>query len=463
MIASLLLAFLRIKNRSRPVVFAATAAVVGACLVFTYDGGRTASFATDAAPIAPDGPTDGPTPDAPPDSPAGTLDPNVAWTRHTISQAYLGGDGNDAADVDGDGDLDFATSWEEGQTATITIRPSSGWNDSANWNTFAVGTGIAGLEDAKFCDIDGDGRLDVITACEACQKVSIHFAPLTPTAYTTAASWTTIVIDTAYRWIQVACADVNGDGRKDIVAGGRRLVVNNLDTPAKISVFYNPASAPRTAGSWSRVDLSDAGWTMTAEVHDIDGDGLKDILVSDRLYLWAVPGTNVKDPSLTGIRWLRQSPAGTFTNYRIAAPLGDIRFVAYNPSTGKIFDATTNSPNAKWYVHDKASPATNQWTGTVVPTPTSFGNFQAATWADLDGDGQLDVIVSASGATGTLSGVIWLKGPSFTQRGEVSGPGGGEKWDNTIAYDVDGDGDLDIVSTEQNTGLGLVWFENGRL
>jgi hypothetical protein len=72
----------------------------------------------------------------------------------------------------------------------------------------------------------------------------------------------------------------------------------------------------------------------------------------------------------------------------------------------------------------------------------------------MDGDGTLDVVISASGATGSLSGVIWLKGPGFTQRGEVSGPGGGEKWDNTILYDVDGDGDLDIVSTEQNTGLG---------
>ena len=437
--------------------------VVGGFLV-TRPNATTVMFHNDAGIPSDAPPPDVPPPDSPIDSPPpGVLDPLVAWTRHTISTAYTGGDGNDAADVDGDGDTDLATSWEEGQAATISIRPSSGWDAAANWNTFTVGSSIPGLEDAKFCDVDGDGRLDVITACEACTKVSIHFAPVSPTAYTTAASWTTVVIDTAYRWIQVACDDVNGDGRKDIVAGGRRLVVNNLDTPAKISIFYGPAAAPRTAGSWSRTDLSDAGWTMTAEVRDIDADGLKDILVSDRLYLWAVPGTNVKDPSLTGIRWLRQSPAGTFTNYRIAAPQGDIRFVGYESVSGKIFDATANSPNAKWYVHERTGTVTDQWTGTVIPTPTSFGTFQTASWGDMDGDGTLDVVVSASGATGSLSGVIWLKGPGFTQRGEVSGPGGGEKWDNTILTDVDGDGDLDIVSTEQNTGLGLVWFENARL
>lgn len=445
----------------RPTLAAVTVVIGLTAWVVTRPNGTTVTV-----PFVIDSPTpdaSSPPVDTPPvDTPAGFLDPNVAWTRHTISQAYPGGDGNDAADVDGDGDLDIATSWEEGQAATISIRPSSSFGST--WSTFTVGSGIAGMEDAKFGDVDGDGRLDVISACEACMKVSIHFAPLSPTAYTTAASWTTIEIDTGnYRWNQIAIADMNGDGRKDIVAGGRRAVVNNFDLPAKISVFYQPATGQRTAGNWSRVDLSNAGWTMTTEVHDIDGDGLKDILVSDRLYLWAVPGTSTKDPSLTGIRWLRQSPAGTFTNYRIAAPQGDIRFVGYNPSTGLIFDATTNSPNAKWYVHTKATPATDQWSGTVIPTPTSFGTFQAASWGDLDGDGELDVVVSASGATGTLSGVLWLKGPSFTQRGEVSGPGGGEKWDNTILYDVDADGDLDIVSTEQNTGLGLVWFENGRL
>lgn len=455
----LLLALLKKRLGVRPVVSLGVVVLLATGYVFVRENGDL------VGPFVPEAglPVDSP-PDTPPDTPAGTLDPLVAWTRHTISQTYDGADGVDLADVDGDGDLDIATAWEEGQAATISIRPSSGWDLSSNWNTFTVGSGIAGMEDVKFGDVDGDGRLDVVSACEACMKVSIHFAPLSPTAYTDAASWTTVVIsDAAYRWNQIAIADMNGDGRKDILAGGRRAVVNNLDLPAKISVFYQPASAQRTAGSWSRTDLSDAGWTMTLEAHDIDSDGDLDALVSDRLYLWAVPGTSVKDPSLTGIRWLEQNPAGMFTNRTLAQPLGDIRFVGYHAASGRIADATTNSPNAKNYIHTKPSPATGIWPATQITTPTNFGTFQAAAWADLDGDGELDIAITASGATPPLSGVLWYKGPAFTQRGEVSGGGGGEKFDNIVPYDVDGDGDLDLVTTEQNTGHGLVWYENGRL
>ena len=34
------------------------------------------------------------------------------------------------------------------------------------------------------------------------------------------------------------------------------------------------------------------------------------------------------------------------------------------------------------------------------------------------------------------------------------------KYDLIAFYDVDGDGDLDFLTTEERQGLGVVWFEN---
>lgn len=439
-------------------VAVAVAATVGGYIATRPDD-STVFFSTSDATVAPDSaPPDSATP---PDSSL-YIDPLAVWDRHTISQAYAGADGVDLADVDGDGDMDIATAWEEGGAVTVSIRPGAGWETGSNWTTFAVGTsGLTGLEDAKFCDVDDDGRLDVVSACEGGQKISIHFAPTSPTSYTSAGSWTTVTISSALqRWNQVACGDFNGDGRDDIIAGGRRGTSGNTEVAAKIGIFYQPAASQRTAGSWSFTELSDAGWTMTLEAVDIDGDTDLDILVSDRLFLWDPPGTSTKDPSLTGARWLEQNPAGTFTNHEIAQPAGDIRFVEYDGT--RLMTATANSPNARWRLHPKADPETNEWTGTVMTIPSEFGTFQAGKFCDLDGDGTDDLVVTASQAFNPNSGVLWLKGSAFTQRGEVSGTDS-EKFDNAACYDVDADGDLDIITTEQNTGLGLIYYENPRL
>jgi hypothetical protein len=45
---------------------------------------------------------------------------------------------------------------------------------------------------------------------------------------------------------------------------------------------------------------------------------------------------------------------------------------------------------------------------------------------------------------------------------EISGPAGprGMKLDDIQLLDLDADGDLDVLTTEERTGFGVVWFEN---
>ena len=110
----------------------------------------------------------------------------------------------------------------------------------------------------------------------------------------------------------------------------------------------------------------------------------------------------------------------------------------------------------------------------MIEIPPNGGGGKAVKVADIDLDGQLDLAISSEHATDGKIGTYWL---SYDQKPtekkwsatSISGP---EGFINDLIQltDLDGDGDLDVVTVEEKgpylakgykgKELGVIWYEN---
>jgi hypothetical protein len=106
----------------------------------------------------------------------------------------------------------------------------------------------------------------------------------------------------------------------------------------------------------------------------------------------------------------------------------------------------------------------NAWESSTIPYPDNSGSAKAVNVGDIDLDGSPDLVVTCEHAKAPLKGVSWLsyEGSPLTgkwQSHDISGADG-VKHDMAPLADLDGDGDLDVITTEEVTGLGVIWYEN---
>ena len=111
------------------------------------------------------------------------------------------------------------------------------------------------------------------------------------------------------------------------------------------------------------------------------------------------------------------------------------------------------------------------WIEHPIRYPAIGGRPKAASIGDIDLDGRPDLVLSSEQASGSKRGIVWLRfrasplDPDWDVA-DVSGPEG-VKFDLNLLLDVDADGDLDVINSEENdnardgkAGLGVVWYEN---
>lgn len=374
------------------------------------------------------------------------------WKRHTVDGASRGADGTRLADANGDGLPDIVTGWEEGGQVRICLHPGP---QAVRFPWPSISVGRAGnVEDAVWMDLDQDGHLDVISASEGKTRgLSVHWNP-GPSALLRPDDWKTDIFPSSkgmMMWMYSLPARIDGDSHTDFFAGGK-------GPGAQIGWWRHPGKHPRDLSAWTWKALRPVGWIMSLESWDMDLDGDVDLIFSDR------------KGNRRGVFWLenpRSSLVSTNTDWK-EHPIGgqdeEVMFVsrADLDGDGKMDWLTAVRPSQLALFQNLGH---GQWKTHRLALPDWAGQSKAVTAGDLDGDGDLDLAVTCEHAEKSLSGVFWLEQTGSSPwesswkphdvEGEI-----GTKHDLVPLLDLDGDGDLDILTCEERENLGVIWFEN---
>jgi hypothetical protein len=373
------------------------------------------------------------------------------WLRHTIDDSSRGADGVRLADANGDGLMDIATPWEEGGLIRAYLNPGHA-RVREKWPAVTVGA-VGSPEDAVFVDLEGDGAVDVVSCCEGDVKTMyVHWAPKEKGAFLDSSSWRTEPIPVTERagsWMFCVPAEIDGKNGVDLVAGskGEGAQVGWLESPRN----------PRHLADWKWHPIRKAGWTMSLFATDMDGDGDLDILATDR-----------KGPA-RGCFWLEHpgdvsSDGAVWKEHPIGSSDKEVMFlVPVDLDADRLLDVLTAIAGRELVYHRRLQPDGLSWRSYPIHLPEQAGNGKGVNVGDLNLDGKLDIVFTCEGARGK-SGVMWL-----SHRGDVtdavwdahdiSGTEG-VKFDLVQLLDGDGDGDLDVITCEEQTNLGVIWYEN---
>ena len=293
-------------------------------------------------------------------------------------------------------------------------------------------------------DVDGDSDLDVVTA-NINNSVSVRLNEgLHSGNFVSPATGAELAVGS--NPLQVLLADVDGDGDLDL------LVLNaNYGLDGNVSVRLNNGQGTFTPSAITpSVGLSYNPGKMA--VGDIDGDGDLDLLVGTR-------GSTINVRINSGLNSGSFTPSAAMPDVQVysspaCVALGDL------DNDGDLDLVATNNDYS--YVSVLLNRGLHSGTFPSVSSTPSVGTYPTSlALGDLDGDGDLDLLVGSGSGTNTASVLLnnGLHSASF-----VAGPGDVYADVSPIHValgDLDADGDLDAVTANTSSNNVSVRFNGG--
>ncbi|MHB1845459.1 MAG: FG-GAP-like repeat-containing protein [Deltaproteobacteria bacterium] len=300
---------------------------------------------------------------------AASASPLVGWASNT---RYL------PMDVNGDGKIDLVTVWQNGQNASADVSLSTG---SALQS--ASNASIGGWDDTYYdlpMDVNGDGKTDLVVLWNSGSGASAQVTLSNGTGFQQVSNNLVGGWDTTGREL---VGDINGDGKTDLV----RILPQSGNAVANVWLSNGTGFALASANSVGGFGTGENAYQLA----DVNGDGMKDLVI-----LWV---------SSTG---------------QLTAQL--------SLSNGTAFQQVSN--------------------GALGPAVAGSEYL----FEDVDGDGKTDLVWIYPNA-GVMEVEVWRStGSGFVLGSEVPMGGFSPAW-LTLPGDVNGDGKGDLVVVWQDPTL----------
>ncbi|MEW5799865.1 MAG: FG-GAP-like repeat-containing protein [Bacteroidota bacterium] len=326
-------------------------------------------------------------------------------------------DGVAIGDLDGDGDADLAISAQDDGQFAVLLNPGNGAfsSSTAYTNTSPSQT--------KLSDIDGDGDLDFVTSEPSANRIyirtnngsGIFSAPAAYSAGSTPRS--------------VALADMDSDGDLDIVS--------TSDVDGTVSILYN-------------IELVQVNSTSPT-AHAVNVDANSNITATFNVDInpaTLVDSTVIVHGSMTGkvagvISYDSPSKTMTFnsTNNFLAGEEVSITLTTDIKNTNGI---SLHSSLTNTFTVRAAGAGNFVYADSIPDYPVSFAYINSLNSGDVTGDGKSDIL----GSYNTLIKVFKNNTTSFDSISTVS-------INNTQSMplaDLDNDGDMDIMQSNYSNG-----------
>jgi hypothetical protein len=423
---------------------------------------------------------------------ASSDDNKVAWyendgaaaptfTVHVVTTNAVGARAVHAADLDGDGDLDLLSASRVDNR--ITWYPNRTIHRTAIFNegTQSVVHVAVGARNVHADDLDGDGDIDMLSVAET-ELLWHENNGASPPAFTTH------LIDNRQisggRW--VTTGDLDNDGDVDVAAASKRT---NL-----ITWYENLGGQPPTFAT--HLVTGDARGVRAVLAADLDDDGDLDLYSAsdtDDAISW-YENNGARPPSfkrhiVSGVAdYARSAYAADLDNdgdldLMSASQLDNkvawyenlggtpLQWREYAPDTGAggvlhihaddvdddgdqdMITALELDNSIRWYENQGGSPPHFFMRFVARNTPAVHAVYSG----DADQDGDVDLFAAIEGT----NSITWYENtgtqpPEFIEHVIVN---------NTVvahgvyAADLDGDGDLDVLSASREDGK-VAWYEN---
>jgi hypothetical protein len=316
-------------------------------------------------------------------------------------------------------------------------------NTTKHWKATIVCNTCKDTEDARLIDIDTNGTFEIISAHEG--KTKLLFLHRANSTYT---KWKTLPIPASNAiktsWMVVANRVVKF--RNESIA----IIAGSKEKNAGIYLFELPNN-PFETEKWKSFQIAPANWIMGLMTHDVNQDGLEDVIASDKYgeIAW------FENPGVFGLHWNKHSIGRVNTALWFFVhrdPLTNLLSILLADGskeyTAVLFIQQTNSNNIQW---DRKEISTND----SVQFPNEA---KSVAMGDINCDGELDIIIASASIHHKI---FWLSG-SMNQthnvlKGHLIFNNKPSKFDNIVLLHNNRTCAPDIlISNEHNHGLILI-------